>query len=56
MVIVVIQFNFLSINTVWALLGAHLKAGLTARAKTRLSRVQNVFMPANIYINYVKLN
>ena len=44
---IVIEFMFLSINIFWALLRAHFYPRLTARAKTSLSRAQNIFMPAN---------
>ena len=33
---------------IWALLRAYFNPRLTARAKTSLSRAQNIFMPANI--------
>ena len=35
-------------NIFWALLRAHFNPRLTARAKTSLSRAQNIFMPASI--------
>ena len=47
-IIIVIEFMFLGINIFWALLRAHFNPRLTARAKTSLSRAQNIFMPANI--------
>ena len=48
MIIIVIEFMFLGINIFWALLRAHFNPRLTARAKTSLSRAQNIFMPTNI--------
>ena len=47
-IIIVIEFMFLGINIFWALLRAHFNPRLKARAKMSLSRVQNIFMPANI--------
>ena len=47
-IIIVIEFMFLGINIFWALLRAHFRPCLTARAKMSLSRAQNIFMPANI--------
>ena len=46
--VIVIEFMFLGINIFWALLRAHFRPDLTARAKMSLSRAQNIFMPANI--------
>jgi len=40
---------FAGINMLWALLSAHFNPRLASRAKTSLSRTQNIFMPANIY-------
>ena len=39
---------FLGINIFWALLKAHFNPRLAAQAKMSLSRVQNIFMPANM--------
>ena len=47
-IIIVIEFMFVGINIFWALLRAHFNPRLTARAKTSLSRAQNIFMPTNI--------
>ena len=44
--VIVIEFMFLDISIFWALLRAHFNPRLTARAK--MSRTQNIFMPANI--------
>ena len=43
-IVIVIEFIF------WAFLRAHFNPRLTARAKTSLSRAQNIFMPANRYL------
>ena len=42
-IIIVIEFMFLGINIFWALVRAHFKPRLTARAKMNLSRVQNIY-------------
>ena len=47
-IIIVIEFMFLGINIFRALLRAHFNPRLTARAKTSLSRAQNIFMPVNV--------
>ena len=47
-IIIVIEFMFLGINTFRALLRAHFNSCLTARAKMSLSQAQNIFMPTNI--------
>ena len=47
-IIIVKTFMSLGINMFWALLRAHFNPRLTARAKMSLSRVQSIFMPANI--------
>ena len=39
---------FLAINIFSALLRAYFNPRLAARAKMRLSRAQNIFLPANI--------
>ena len=46
--IIVMQFMFLGINIFSALLRIHFNPCITARAKTSLSRAQNIFMPGNI--------
>ena len=46
--IIVMRFMFLGINIFSALLRIHFNPRLTARAKTSLSRAQNIFMPAKI--------
>ena len=45
-IIIVVEFMFLGINIFWALLRAHFNPRLTAPAK--MSRAQNIFMPASI--------
>ena len=47
-IIIVIEFIFLDKNIFWALLRAHFNPRQTARGKMRLSRAQNMVMPANI--------
>ena len=46
--VIVIEFMFLSINIFWALLRAHFNPHLTVRAKMSLSRAQHIYIPTNI--------
>ena len=47
-IIIVVNFMFLGINIFWTLLRAHFNPRLTARAKMRLTRAENIFMPKKI--------
>ena len=47
-IIILIQFMFLSINLNFDLLRAHFNPCLTVRTKIGLSRAQNISVPANI--------
>ena len=46
-IIIVIEFIFLGIKILRALLRAHFNPRLTARAKMSLCRAQNIFVPTN---------
>ena len=47
-IVIVIQFMFVGLNTLRAHLRAHFYPRLTATAKIGLSRAQNIFMRTNI--------